>query len=137
MDETPYLETLYSLQNESELPSVSSPPPNTDFPSGGGDTVETVSINTISFSPHFSESTTVVAEHDSLPVRDPLVKIPYASLLGRTTKVDSQDVAFPLTQESEVRLMRYYIDYMCHWVIVLSTQSRSTHRSSLIISSHL
>jgi hypothetical protein len=126
MDETPYLETLYSLQNESEFSDASSPLPIEDFQIRNGDTVklvevveavETVSANTVSFSPHFSESTTVVAEYDSFPAQKPLAKIPYGSLLGRTAKEDAQDgVAFPLMQESEVRLMRYYIDYMCHWV---------------------
>jgi hypothetical protein len=112
MDEGPYLETLYSLDREFD--GQISPPPSTEFSREGG---ELLSAELVSFSPHFSESTTAGAEFELFPTRKPLAELPYESLLNRSSKADLQNgVAFPLMQESEVRLMRYYIDYMCHWV---------------------
>lgn len=121
MDEGPYLETLYSLERESE--DGLSPQPDLDFAARCGGTLPT---GTISFSPHFSESTTVVAELDPFTTLKPLAELPYESLLGRASEGNHQNgVAFPLMQESEVRLMRYYIDYMCHWVSRLQLRETS------------
>ncbi|KAE9373884.1 hypothetical protein N431DRAFT_374527 [Stipitochalara longipes BDJ] len=118
MDEGPYLETLYSLERESDDGTT---PPRTGFPKEAG---ESVSIESISFSPHFSESTTVVAEFEPFPSRKPLAELKYDSLLGRASKENCHNgIAFPLMNESEVRLMRYYIDYMCHWFDLCDTRS--------------
>ncbi|KAH9216808.1 hypothetical protein DL95DRAFT_424379 [Leptodontidium sp. 2 PMI_412] len=59
----------------------------------------------------------------SLSQVKPLSSIPLGSVVGLATKAELEGgIAIPLRQGPEVRLMKYYTDYMCPWFDLCNTR---------------
>ncbi|KAI3559154.1 hypothetical protein CABS02_00129 [Colletotrichum abscissum] len=72
-------------------------------------------------SPHSQPASTPAASWREVQVQTPTTlpsvysAIPSGSTLGLANFEHHDDVVFPFTQPHEVRLMKYYLEYMCTW----------------------
>ncbi|KAF6841054.1 hypothetical protein CMUS01_03653 [Colletotrichum musicola] len=124
VDETQELEALYWAKDGS--PPF---PQHSDRPSQEHRVVEstTPTIDNIvrqsqpvTVSPFSRPSATPAASWNEVQDRTPLPPpvysaIPPGSTLGLANYEHHGDVVFPFTQPHEVRLMKYYLEYMCTW----------------------
>lgn len=124
VDETQELEALYWSKDGS--PPF---PQHADRPSQEQRVVESTTptidnvvhqAQTVTVSPFSRPSSTPAASWrealDPTPLPPVYSAIPPGSTLGLANYEHHDDVVFPFTQPHEVRLMKYYLEYMCTWV---------------------
>lgn len=131
LDESPYLETLYALGNESTPPAGGRLATPDSIPRGENEPLQH-DCDEVTWSP--SESILSTSGQDQLAAwidpcsppgpkqPRPLSLVPEGSIISRRTRNASRDgVAILLMTEREVLLMKYYQDYMCHWFDLCDT----------------
>ncbi|OLN90321.1 hypothetical protein CCHL11_09068 [Colletotrichum chlorophyti] len=130
VDETHELEALYWSEHDSLIPAPAAVPftdsPQPQGPRSGGSVPVTESGDPVPcerqavISSPFGRpiSTPATSWRDvqaSTPLPSVYSAIPPASTLGLASFEYHDDVVFPFVQPHEVKLMKYYLEYMCTW----------------------
>ncbi|GKT63012.1 ArcA-like protein [Colletotrichum tofieldiae] len=130
VDETQELEALYWSEHGSPPPLSSAETRRPDPPVVGQASDDLAPITDessrdyreaqIAIPSPFSQPTSTPAAswkeaRTAIPLPSTYSAIPAGSTLGLANFEHHHDVVFPFTQPHEVRLMKYYLEYMCTW----------------------
>ncbi|KAL5316735.1 hypothetical protein ACEPPN_015786 [Leptodophora sp. 'Broadleaf-Isolate-01'] len=126
VDESPFLRTIYN-SDEGQSPGIVFADPPHIYPQSNAQLSTTPSTGPPPITSPYPVTDpapgSACTGPYSISVLRPLSEIPLGSNVSLATKAEPEGgIAFPLRQEPEVRLMKYYIDYMCHWFDLCDTR---------------
>lgn len=119
MNETDEIRAFYNLQNEEDSPLPFEPSVLVDIPllEAADPVLEVPPLGHPEYIlDALSPVTSTQSSARSATGNRTYTSIPSDSLVGLAENKSTSDAAFSLRNPAEVRLMKYYLEHMCHWV---------------------